>query len=63
MNKQNLDMLLLQLPTGQSKLLRNIINTTSDSEERWIKIKNFFMVSDPERIDDRFAWNLYKATL
>lgn len=43
--------------------VRSIIEDTPNNEIRWMAIKRYFLKEDPVRVDDLFAWNLYRSSI
>ena len=43
--------------------VRSIIEETPNNEIRWMAIKRYFLKEDPLRVDNLFAWNLYRSSI
>ncbi|MDA9564210.1 hypothetical protein N9R81_06015 [Flavobacteriales bacterium] len=43
--------------------VRAIIEETPANEDRWMALKSYFLQVDPMRVDNLFAWNLYRSSI
>jgi hypothetical protein len=43
--------------------VNRIISKYNNPEQRWIKLKQYFIKTNPSLIDNLYAWNLYKSSI
>ena len=60
---RKLKMYLKVLSFDKRAIVQKIIKNTPPSEERWLKLKAYFLRINPALIDNLFAWNIYKFSI
>lgn len=62
-SKKGLKVYLRALSIERQKMVKKIISETPPNEERWMKIKSYFLGISPSLVDNLFAWNIYKLSV
>ena len=62
-SRKGLKVYLRALSIERQKMVKQIISETPPNEERWMKIKSYFMGISPSLVDNLFAWNIYKLSV